>query len=518
MRSIIVASAHSDEDRINHFDPRVASNAIFQTCNFLESDIAIMILVWMPVYNEAKYLQKAIDSVLAQTHRDFVFIISDNHSTDGSTAIIDAACQADARVKKVSPPSHVASMDHADFLHSQILNTTRGYKYSIFIGGHDVWQANLLECLWTRAEASPNSAIVFTDSYKLGQNDEVLQKYEGIVHAVEIPLSMRPHYVLNGLTFNMVWGGLWREEKRKLVPQRHHCTGVDHLMVAEIALHGNLIYVPGSVVYLRDNWTPSSDSYVKKHLPTHYQDNPALDFALQLEWVAYLSDKAASMDTFCQQEPIKNLLKNSLLTAYICRYWHHLAGFEGGLDTFFKDERVHQLIASATNGNVMISSFIKETVAITEANRERFARSEVSSRAVAGSLAVLSAQWPDVVQGDELFAAAAATAEAQGCDWFVLADGTDALEADVEAYLATLTTENHDAVILFRTPEPAVTSDANVVAWLASGVAVFAIRVAWWRQHATPSIPDAQACAVWVAVSVDQLTRSARCYLGSVAR
>ena len=146
------------------------------------------------------------------------------------------------------------------------------------------------------------------------------------------------------------------------------------------------------------------------------------------------------------------------------------------------------------------------------------ARSDSSSGAVAGGVSVLSAPWPDLVQGDELFAAAAATAEAQGCDWFVLADGTDALEADVEAYLATLTTEAHDAVILFRTPEPAVTSDANVVAWLASGVAVFAIRVAWWRQHATLSVPGAQACAVWAAASVDHLTGAARCYLGSVAR
>jgi len=473
-----------------------------------------MILVWMPVYNEAQYLQKAIDSVLAQTHRDFEFIISDNHSTDGSTSIIDRACQADARVRKVGPPAHVPSLDHGEFLYSQILNKSQDYKYSIFIGGHDVWQANLLECLWTRAEANPNSAIVFTDCYKLDEADGVRQKYNSIVHTVEVPLSMRPHYVLIGLVFNVVWGGLWREEKRKLVAQRHRCTAVDHLMVAEIALHGNLIYAPGSVVYLRETSTPSSDSYIKKHLPKYFQHNPVLDFALQLEWVAYLSDKAASLDPFCKQEPIRNLLKNSLLTAYICRYWYHLSGFEGGLEAFFKDERVHQLIASATHGNAVILSFLEEAMALAQPH----ARSDSSSGTVTGGVSVLSAPWPDLVQGDELFAAAAATAEAQGCDWFVLADGTDALEADVEAYLGTLTTEDHDAVILFRTPEPAVTSDANVVAWLASGVAVFAVRVAWWRQHATPSVPDAQACEVWAAASVDQLTRSARCYLGSVAR
>lgn len=478
-----------------------------------------MILVWMPVYNEAKYLKKTIDSVLAQTHREFVFIISDNHSTDGSTDIIDAACQVDPRIKKVSPAAHVASMDHGDFLYSQILNTSQDYKYSIFIGGHDVWQANLLECLWKRAEADPNTAIVFTDSYKIDQHDGVIRKYEGMVHVAEVPLVMRPHYVLIGLTFNIVWGGLWREEKRKLVPQRHRCSGADHLMVAEIALHGSLIYAPGSVVFLRDNSDPSQghDAYVKKHLPKHYQDNPVFDFALQLEWCAHLIDKAATIDTFYQQEPIKNLLKQCLITAYICRYWSSLAGFENGFATFFTNERVRQLIASSTQGNAAMSLFLDETMAVTQAQLQRVAQSGASPSAAVGGRAVLVAPWPAVVQGDELFAAAASTAESQGSEWFVLADGA-VLDAGVDALIATFTTNAYDAVILFRAPEPAVASDSAIVEWIASGVAVFAIRVSWWRQQAPLSAPAVQASSIWATAAVDRLTKSARCYLGSIAR
>jgi glycosyltransferase involved in cell wall biosynthesis len=324
-----------------------------------------MILVWMPVYNEALYLHKAITSVLAQTHTDFVFIISDNHSTDGSTEIIDDACRQDPRVQKVSPPTHLKSTDHALFLYSEIFNKSDEYIYSIFIGGHDVWLPNLLECLINRADADPNSAIVFTDSYKLDKKDNALQRYEGIVHVAEVPLALRPHYVLTGLTFNVVWGGLWRESKRKMVPQRHRCSGADHLMVAEIALHGNLIYAPGSVVYLRDNSTAESghDTYVKKHLPKHYQDNPILDFALQLEWASYLIDKAASMDPFYQQDLIKNMLKNSLVSAYICRYWNNLLGFDKGFETFFNNERVRQLMASANQSNSILAELLQETIA-----------------------------------------------------------------------------------------------------------------------------------------------------------
>ena len=39
------------------------------------------ISIGLPVYNGERYLKEAIDSVLAQTFRDFELIISDNAST-----------------------------------------------------------------------------------------------------------------------------------------------------------------------------------------------------------------------------------------------------------------------------------------------------------------------------------------------------------------------------------------------------------------------------------------------------
>lgn len=46
------------------------------------------ISVIMPVYNTAKYLNEAIESILNQTFTDFEFIIIDDCSTDGSKNII----------------------------------------------------------------------------------------------------------------------------------------------------------------------------------------------------------------------------------------------------------------------------------------------------------------------------------------------------------------------------------------------------------------------------------------------
>ena len=45
--------------------------------------------VIMPAYNVERYLNEAIDSVLAQTYTDFELVIVDDGSTDGSRAMAE---------------------------------------------------------------------------------------------------------------------------------------------------------------------------------------------------------------------------------------------------------------------------------------------------------------------------------------------------------------------------------------------------------------------------------------------
>lgn len=53
----------------------------------------------MPVYNGAKYLPQAIESVLDQTYKNFEFIIIDDGSSDNSPDIIEEYAQKDERIR-----------------------------------------------------------------------------------------------------------------------------------------------------------------------------------------------------------------------------------------------------------------------------------------------------------------------------------------------------------------------------------------------------------------------------------
>jgi glycosyltransferase involved in cell wall biosynthesis len=55
--------------------------------------------VGLPVFNAERYLEQAIDSILAQTYIDFELVISDNASTDRTPAICQTYAAKDPRVR-----------------------------------------------------------------------------------------------------------------------------------------------------------------------------------------------------------------------------------------------------------------------------------------------------------------------------------------------------------------------------------------------------------------------------------
>lgn len=59
---------------------------------------AYPVSVLMPVYNGLPHLRQAVESVLAQTFRDFEFVIVDDGSTDGSSVVLQRYADRDDRI------------------------------------------------------------------------------------------------------------------------------------------------------------------------------------------------------------------------------------------------------------------------------------------------------------------------------------------------------------------------------------------------------------------------------------
>jgi GT2 family glycosyltransferase len=68
----------------------------------LDPDKPPTVSVLMSVYNSARYLPQAVESILRQTFRDFEFIIIDDGSTDGSRETVERYAASDARIRLTS--------------------------------------------------------------------------------------------------------------------------------------------------------------------------------------------------------------------------------------------------------------------------------------------------------------------------------------------------------------------------------------------------------------------------------
>lgn len=64
-----------------------------------------LLSIIVPVYNVEKYLDRCIESVLAQTHTDWEMILVDDGSTDSSGAICDRYAASDTRIKVIHTPN-----------------------------------------------------------------------------------------------------------------------------------------------------------------------------------------------------------------------------------------------------------------------------------------------------------------------------------------------------------------------------------------------------------------------------
>lgn len=321
-----------------------------------------MLVVWMIVYNEEINLDRAIGSVLSQTHRDFVFYISDNHSTDSSFEIISKYAAADQRIKLFQPPKHCSALEHANYFYENVLNQLVGFRYSIFIGGHDAWSNNLLEMLLNRAACEKNTSIIYPDCCEIDSNNRIVRKFNDIIQTANVYKPFLPFHLLLGLTHNIMFNGLWNEGYRKQIDLRTVCCGNDHLLTVEMALLGDIIHQPGATLYLGQS--PSHKAgikgYVKKHLPPEKQNEPLEDFANQLYWAESLLSRTVQNFPLNNNKTLYEMLKSSFLVSFIIKHYPTLNGFDDGVNKFFNDETIRKIIELQLASTKLFADFIEK--------------------------------------------------------------------------------------------------------------------------------------------------------------
>jgi len=119
------------------------------------SDQQISLVI--PNRNNEKYLEACLRSVVSQTDKEFVFVVSDNHSVDGSMEIVNSHREHIDKV--ISPPSPVGYKEHLMWILEQVQT-----KYVIFLAGDDIAHSELIHCYRKSLEKNGESSPAFVCS------------------------------------------------------------------------------------------------------------------------------------------------------------------------------------------------------------------------------------------------------------------------------------------------------------------------------------------------------------------
>jgi len=109
------------------------------------------ISIGLPVYNGENHIRKSLDSILAQTFKDFELIISDNASTDSTPAICKEYATKDKRIRYIKKEKNIGMKENFAF----VLQEAK-HDYFVWIAADDIMLPEFLEKNFNVLESNPN--------------------------------------------------------------------------------------------------------------------------------------------------------------------------------------------------------------------------------------------------------------------------------------------------------------------------------------------------------------------------
>ena len=127
-----------------------------------------LVSVVIPTYNRAYCIERAIDSVLAQTHQALDIVVIDDGSSDGTRDLFENT-RLDDRIRYVYQENQgvSAARNHG-------LSMVRG-NYVAFLDSDDIWKPWKLELQLACLESLPRAGMVWTNMEAIDPSGRVIE-------------------------------------------------------------------------------------------------------------------------------------------------------------------------------------------------------------------------------------------------------------------------------------------------------------------------------------------------------
>lgn len=225
-----------------------------------------LVTIGLPVYNRERHLRRSLDSLLQQTYTDFVLVISDNASTDGTAAICAEYAATDPRIRYHRNPVNIGNPRNFNRVFE--LTTTPYLKWST---SDDYWEPTFLERALEVMEREPEVVLCYPKTYLVEGDDGEPTPYEDNLHLMQDDPVERFHALVSRIRLVHQHLGVIRTD----VLRRTHLLGghlrADFNLLSELVLYGKFYELPERLFYRRFHETSGSWKRADpKHAAKHY--------------------------------------------------------------------------------------------------------------------------------------------------------------------------------------------------------------------------------------------------------
>jgi glycosyltransferase involved in cell wall biosynthesis len=219
------------------------------------------VVLGMTLYNNARHLPEAIESLLAQTHRDFTLILLDDASADETESIGRAYVSRDARIKYFKHDSRQAMIATWRDVVQIAMRECPTAEYFAWVSDHDRWHPRWLERLLGELDADPDAVLAYPITRRIGPTGIELDKGPRLFDTVGcVDLRARWRHMCHAAVAagDMVYG-LMRVRSLDKAGIFRRVLRPDRLLVAELMLYGGVRQVPEALWFRRDSGAASVD-------------------------------------------------------------------------------------------------------------------------------------------------------------------------------------------------------------------------------------------------------------------
>ena len=124
-----------------------------------------MVSIIMPAFNAGKYIEETIDSVIAQTYKNWELIIVDDGSTDNTAGIVKRYLAEESRIHYICQENGKQGKAR-----NNGIKNSKG-PYIAFLDADDIWVANKLAIQVKELAGADNIDLVFSQGYFINDNE-----------------------------------------------------------------------------------------------------------------------------------------------------------------------------------------------------------------------------------------------------------------------------------------------------------------------------------------------------------